>query len=649
VRIVATAEADIAIGNDGAAWVDRIAGGLTSSAFVGTVLAVLAWPIVSILPGIGPDPSWAAGLYMAHGEGLQFGRDFVFTYGPLGFLQAPVLYDEAMWIVAFLFQVTIHVGVAVSLLWAARRFLPLAVAAAACYCLLVIGGLTAAVVLLAFVWCFIALGDDPPRFVIPLVTIGGGILAAVELLAKANYGIAIFAFALLVVFGLPDRRRRVPLFLAIACGSFAVGWVLAGQALAGVPDFVIRAAEVVSGYSAAMGTDIAAVGWERPAAIAVGVLLMASAALAMRDAPWPRRVASLALVAVFWLMTFKQGFVRQGLGNTPEFFVMAAGAGLAVASRLPRAPFRIAPLALTAPLLVLALVVLPTPSLLRSLEPRPHLEFMRQGLDALLRSGKRQQLISEGRRAMRSSYRLDPGILKALQDRPVHIDPWEIGVAWAYRLDWHPLPVIQSYSAYTPQLDRLNAEALSGPQGPMAILRHRNVLAGGSESSIDDRFPGWESPAAMRTMLCHYRVARTTARWQLLERSGDRCGLPRAIGVVHSMTGEPIPIPPPPGPHDLVFARIDGIGVEGLENLRTVLYRARERTVTLGAGRAWKLVPATAGDGLIMRASPGVDYPRPFRLAPDVRAMSLRIEGVNPRPIAVRFFAQAVRPSQGPA
>ena len=645
---MATAEADIAIDSGRFVRLDRVVAALSSTPFLGVVLAALTWPIVSIVPATGPDASWAAGLYMAHAEGLQFGRDFVFTYGPLGFLQVPVLYDEAMWVVAFLFQAAIHVAVAISLLWAARRALPLIVAVAACYCLLVIGGLTAAVVLLAFIWCFVALGDDAPRSAVPLVTIGGGVLAGIELLAKANFGIAILAFTTLAVLALPDRRRRVPLFAGTVLIAFAAGWILTGQDLANLPDFVSSTEQVISGYSASMGTDIAATGWERQAAIAVLGLLLAFTTLVTRGDPLPRRAASFALVAVFWFMGFKQGFVRQGLGNTPEFFVMAAGAGIAIASRLPRAPLRMAALGLTAPLVALALVVLPSPSLVRSLEPEAHVEYMRQGLDALLRPGERRRLISEARRSMRSSYRLDPAILRALRGRTVHVDPWEIGVAWAYNLSWRPLPVIQSYSAYTPQLDRLNAAALSGPQGPAAILRHRDFAPGAVASSIDERFPGWESPAAMRAMLCHYRAVRTTARWQLLERAEDRCEAPRPIAIVRTATGESISIPPPPGPHDIVFARVEGIGVEGAEAMRTLLYRARERTATLGARGTWRLVPSTAGDGLIMRASPPVDYPRPFRLAPDSQTVSLGIEGADARPLTVRFFAQSVRPFRGP-
>lgn len=621
----------------------RLARLLLSSPVLGVALAALSWPIVSILPGTGPDASWAAGLYMAHAEGLQFGRDLVFTYGPLGFLEVPVLYQQTLWVVAFLYQAFVHVALAVSLLWVARRAFPLAPAVAACYVLLVIGRLEGAVVLLAFVWCFVALDEGAPRFAVPLALAGGGVLGTVELLGKANYGLAILAFVALSALGLPGRRRRLPLLAVFVAATLAAGWLAAGQSAADLPAFFSRSAQVISGYSGAMGTDILARGWERWAALAAMVLLVAGAALASRRGVLPRRLASVAMAALFSFLAFKQGFVRQGLGNTPEFFVLMAGAGLAVASRLPRIRFEAIGLALVAPLAALALVAQPSPSLWGSLKPQAHVEYLRQGLDALFDPGERAALTAEARRSMRGAYRLDPAIVRTLGDRPVHVDPWEAGVVWAYGLNWRPLPTMQSYVAYTPQLDRLNAAALSGGGGPAAILRQSPVAAAAAGSgSVDDRYPGWESPAAMRAMLCHYRAVMSDGRWQLLERVADRCGPARAFGVAYSATGRRMAVPPPPSPGEIVFARVSGIGVGGWEALRTALYRARERTATLGRRGSWRLVPATAGDGLILSAPRAVDYPGRFRLAPDVGSVAFQVAGAAPRPLKVEFFAQHV-------
>ncbi|HEX7059150.1 MAG TPA: hypothetical protein VF176_04795 [Solirubrobacterales bacterium] len=628
----------------------RLGATLASTPFLGAVVAILTWPIVWPGPTAGLDASWAAGLYMAHGAGLQFGTEFVFTYGPLGFLQVPVLYDEHLWLLASVYRGFAHVALAISLVWVARRAFPPAVAVLVCYALLVIGYLEGAMVLVAFIWCFVALGNCPPRSVAPLIALGGGLIAAVELLGKLNFGIAIFVLCSLAVLGMPGWRRNVPLFAGTAGISLVGLWLIAGQGLGSVPEFASNALQVLSGYSHAMSVNVSDVDWERPFAVGAMALLLAAALGATLHDPLPRRIASIAIVALFSFFLFKQSFVRQGLGNGSDFFPMMLGAAIAVASRLPasvpRLPPRTPALALTLPLAALTIAALPSPSLWESLKPEHHIDYLRQDLHALLSGSERRRLVADGRQSMQSVYRLDRRSLALLGDRPTDVSPWEIGAAWAYRLNWHPLPVIQGYQAYTPALDQLNADALSGTNAPEAILRQNtNAFARTLGESADRRYPAWDPPATATAMLCHYRATRTTERWQVLERTRNRCGSPRLIRTVRSQTGAQIAIPPPPRPEDVVIARIDGVGVEGWETLRSTLYRARQRTITVDGSRTWRLVPDTAEDGLIMRAPAAVDFPEPFRLAPNAHTVSVQIAGLSPRDIEVQFFAQSAPPT----
>jgi hypothetical protein len=627
---------------------ERIAQALLSTPFLGAAIAVFTWPIYSIRPGIGLDPSWVAGLYMGAADGLQFGKQFVFAYGPLGFLQQPSLYDGGLWMLSFAYQSLIHVALATSLLWVARRAFPLVVALAASYVLLVVGYLEAAVVLLSFSWCVVALDEEGPRFAIPLVVFGGGALAAIELLGKANFGIAVFSFCAVALLGIENRRRNVSAFAAVVATGLGVLWLASGQALANVPDFASNLSQVIGGYSQAMGADLGGFGWVLPCAILTMALLLAAAALAGWRERLPRRLALLALVALFAFFAFKQGFVRQGPDSRAQFFVIMLGGGLALASllpaRLPRLPPRSAAFALVLPLLALTVIALPGASFWRSLEPGDHTSFLREDLHAFLSPGEREQIRADGQEGMRAAYGLDRSTLRLVGHRPVHVDPLEIGVAWAYGLNWHPLPVIQDYQAYTPSLDRLNAEALSGADGPAVILRQDTGAAGSAtgEAAIDDRYPGWSPPAAKLAMLCNFRAVRTTARWQVLDRADDRCGPARSLGSVSAETGEEIAVPLPPRRRDIVFARIHGLAIDGWESLRSLAYRARDRTVTFGGKRSWRLVAATAEDGLIMRAAPAVDFPKPFQLAPDAGEFSVQVEGGGSRQLSVEFFAQRV-------
>jgi hypothetical protein len=589
-----------------------------------------------------------AGLYLAFEHGFDFGTEIVFTYGPLGFLEVPVLQDSGLWMLAFAYQAFIHVAVAVSLLWAARRALPLVVALPLCYVTLVIGPLEGAVSLLAFLWCVAALSPRAPSFVTPLVVFTGASLAAIELLGKANFGIAVLAFCAIAVLGSAEWRRNVPEFAAIFSVGFIALWFGSGQGVSNLPDFASNSIQMISGYSRAMTNEVGEVDWQRSYAIALAALLIVAAALGTRgERPRPR-LATVAIVALFSFFNFKQGFVRQGPGSSSEFFILMLGGALGLAWRLPRQvgrlPSRIPAAALLTPATVLAIVALPLP-FGTVVKPDDHLTALKDQAHAFVSSSEREQIQEEAREALLATYKLGPRILGLIEDHTVHIDPWEIGVIWAYDLDWRPLPLFQDYLAYTPKLDQLNARALSSPDGPERILRQNAKLfiPNIPDSSIDGRYSAWDPPAATLAMLCHYRAVYTTERWQVLDRVPNRCGRERPLRSVEASTDQTVSIPAPPSKRDVVFARIHGAGVEGLEKLRSSLYRARQRTVTLDGYAVWRLVPDTAGDGLIMRAPKAADYPEPFQLAFNARTLSVQVQGAGTRAIEVDFFAMRVR------
>ena len=585
---------------------------------------------------------------MALGNGLQFGAELVFTYGPLGFLEQPALYDSGLWMAAILYRAAIYAALANALLWAARRWLPLLPAAALVYGLLVIGYLEAAAVLLTFVVCAASLADGLPARSKYLVPVGGGILGAVEVLAKLNFGLTIVGLCLIALLGARQRRLTLPLFAGVFLSSLLFAWVLAGQSLANIPAFASNGLEVLSGYSQAMAANVSEVAWQRPYAVGAILLLVGAAAAAAVGRPRPRQLALVALAALFGFAMFKQGFVRQGLGSGSDYFPLMTAAALALCWQLPIRVRRLPPhtpaVLLLAPLAVLTVAALPRPSVREALKPEDHLEFFRQDLRALVSADERQRLRERGMASMTSTYQLDETTLALLRGRKVDVEPWEIGAAWAYDLEWQPLPVLQDYQAYTEGLDSLDVAALTSGDRPTAILRENTAaVSRGADSTVDDRLMAWDPPDAWREILCRYRAVRTTPRWQVLYSIGDRCGKERLLRATKSKTGAVIRVPSSP-PASIVFARVRGLGVEGLETMRTFLYRARERWADLNGARSVRVVPGTLEDGLILRAANGTDFPAPFALAPGARTLSFRLADAQ-RPIEVSFYAQRVMPS----
>ena len=142
-----------------------------------------------------------------------------------------------------------------------------------------------------------------------------------------------------------------------------------------------------------------------------------------------------------------------------------------------------------------------------------------------------------------------------------------------------------------------------------------------------------------------FQAVLGTGRWQVLERVPDRCGPASQISEVRSRYGESIAIPDPPDRRSAVVARIDGLAVAGLESLRTLLYRAEPRYISIEDGPWWRIVPGTASDGLILRVPDDGDLPAPFSgEAP--RFFSVRKgegAGQPDDPVTVRFLAVPIR------
>jgi hypothetical protein len=262
----------------------------------------------------------------------------------------------------------------------------------------------------------------------------------------------------------------------------------------------------------------------------------------------------------------------------------------------------------------------------------------------LFSPGRRADLIAAGRAGMKATYRLDPRTRSALRGRTVAIEPWEAGVAWAYEFDWNPLPVFQNYSAYTAGLDRLNAEAVEDPEGPERILRENplQVFPEFPTQDLDGRFSGWDPPEQQRAVLCDFAPLHTTERWQVLGRVPDRCGEPRPAGSVEAGEGEAVAVPAPRR-SEAVFVRIHGAGVGGLERIATALFHARVRHLIVNGDSSYRLIPETAGDGLLLRGNGPWAAPGPFSPVPQARTIAVTGAGGDLR---FEFFRLQVKESK---
>ena len=528
----------------------------------------------------------------------------------------------------------LRAALAASLLWAARRSFGWPAAAAVALAVAAIVPPTVGSVALALtaLWCLIALQRDAPAWTARLVVYGGGGLAAVEAMIKLNVGLTVGVLVVICVLGLPgSASRNLGRLAASFAASFAALWLAAGQGLANLDDYLRTSIEIISGYQRSMQLEGGAVGWDWAAAIAV---VGATAAVVIRVGAPAGRAARIAIPALLAVLTFslvKYGFVRHDAGHVGVVFGVLAAVWLAPRWSPP------ARTGLVGGLLAIALVyaIASDQSLRSTFAPRTAVDQLR----TLLIPGERREARDSSRAALSAYYALDPRIIARVGEQPVDARPWEIGLLWAYGLDWRPLPVIQDYSAYTPDLDRLNADALAAMDGPRFVIRHLGYDAS-PLVGIDGRLTSFDAPLEQRALLCDFRATVTTDAYQLLERAPDRCGPERPLGTVDAAYGEPVEIPAA-GPREAVFARVSGAGGEGIERLRTFAYREALRTVTLDRTRT-RLQTATASDGILLSAPRGADFPAPFGLALDPRTIAIDSEGgfgTSSGPLRYEFVA----------
>jgi hypothetical protein len=243
--------------------------------------------------------------------------------------------------------------------------------------------------------------------------------------------------------------------------------------------------------------------------------------------------------------------------------------------------------------------------------------------------------IAQGRSAVAASLAVPEPLLAAMRGRPTHAEPVDISAVWASGLPWHPLPVFQSYSAYTPSLDRRNAGEFAAADGPQRVLRRVNA-------AIDGRNAAWESPAAMRALLCHFRhLAGGDGAWEVLGRVANRCGAAVPLVTVKAQLGQAVPIPTA-APGAAVYVIVDGLQVRGLERLRELAYRSVTRTAVLDGQRPYRVLPETVQDGLLLRVPAAADSPGAFAFDQHASSIEFQRGSGGHGQLTLRFMAMPI-------
>jgi hypothetical protein len=601
---------------------------------VAALVALASWPETStLLPGTDLDGAWLTALPQALHDGLDYGPDIVFTYGPLGFLDHLLLVYPWPARLAFAWTAVTQIALAAALIWALAHALRSRLLAVLLAVVLASALHNVGVVVVAFIAGVALVAGRPQGRAAQALALGLGTLVGIELLVKLNTGVSIAALGLVAVAAAPSPRRAVVApFAAGAVAALAIAWLATGQSPGAIVDYLRGSYGIISGYSETMYFEQPGREWEF---WVVAVLAGAGLLVAWRAGemlPPRSRYGLVALWAVLAFTSFKAGFVRHDRGHATIYFAAVLGGIVAFGW----APHRRQTAWLLGAVFAIALIGAGGTPLQRWFTPRERTRSFTDEARVLMDGSRTNAGIADGRLKRRNAEQWDGRFLSAIGRRTVHIEPWDAGLVWSQGLRWRPLPVFQNYSAYTTDLDERNAAVARSRSGPDVIMREQAPVA-------DGRNPAFEAPAATRAILCNFRTAQGPfGRWLMLERSAPRCGSERPLRTVVAKLGAATPVPAAPDAASVVMVRIEGIGVSGLETLRSALYRALPREIELDGGRKNRLIPGTAADGLMLRVPRRADYPPPFSLNQGANTIALT-KGDHRGDVRLRFTAMSIR------
>lgn len=471
--------------------------------YIVLIVLIVDWRIICL----GLDASYYFAINYFANHHIIFGRDVIWTYGPLGFLTRPMDIGHNL-AAGFLFQVSLWIIFAGLIVYGTLK--GLFSVPRLCLFIFFFSISKAIGISIDYFICFLfflllsfSLEEERWRFFYAIALFLAALLWFIKFDAAFLASSAVFSFILVKAF--IDRKKALNaavLAVFFVPLLFLVSYLLYNPSLSGLLLYVRGIYEFSCGYS------VASVSGSR---IDFDILLffigtyVSFLYLLFKSRQTSFLILLFSILPLF--IVFKRGFIRQDTHIFTFFsfsFYILALTFLFTDVRKLKDRIAIPVLSSLAVFFFLYNAVYPT-YLIRSTPYNLSGAFMTLG-DPHLR--ERAKIWSQG--CLRDS-RLPQDFLNKVGTHSIGIFPWEASFAAANRLNYRPFPVFQTYAAYTSYLDRLNARYLEDQNtAPEFILME--WLA------IDNRHPLIDVPAMWLSMYKWYGVESSNSRLLLLKR-----------------------------------------------------------------------------------------------------------------------------------
>lgn len=497
----------------------------------GTVLVTFI-PLTPEMPIAGLDPSWKFALNQAVAQGLAFGKQLVFTFGPYAAVQTESYHPatDFRMLGGSIYLALCYLGY----LWLAR---PVTAYGLVLHGAVLVGLMYSRDAL--FLSLPLLLGIALFRLLFPVRSwlqrpVGMGVLVILLMplgflpLIKGSLGVlcvALWGWCSVALFAQGFRHLAVVAWVSpiLSCVLF---WGLAGQAVEDLPSYLLSMLPIISGYSEAMAEN--GDSYELLWYSASSLCILGSIVLLPIDKS--AKIFLGGVYGLFLFVVFKAGFVRH-TGHA-----VTAGTALLLATSL-------LPWVMTGRRWFLPLCM--------SAATWGYIDHNDADIDSaqwlnnaqatyrFAWKGMQQRLVDE--KALPREF---AATMRQLQNRagfPVlqgssDIYSYEQTLLLASGNTWSPRPIFQSYSVYTPSLADVNATHLLSAQAADNIFFR--------VEAIDKRFPALEDGASWRVLLHQYHPVSLVNDYLILQKNPSRSPLlPSAQKTALHHLGEWVNLP----------------------------------------------------------------------------------------------------------
>lgn len=466
--------------------------------------------------GSGLDQAWATVLAWAHANHLQWGKDLVFTFGPLGFLyptaslylQTATLYLTCQVLLGGLAAAIFALSLNELSRW---TFWALWISIAASMCVLAGDVLWMLLLGYALIATHLRLEREDSSSPFLLLSTTTVYCSALWLIKESMLPlVAIWLLGTVLLLVLKKHRRSALYVISLFIAASSLLWFACAQTPLGIISYIGRSLLIIADYGSSMGfmplwwIDIAGV------AILCGCMLAGLVTCWYSRKNLSRIIVLLSLGMILFL-AWRAGYTRADM-HVMIFYAVVIG----LIPLLPALNNRISAIFLLtvtvlwgASFTLLAGVATSgnpagLPSMLAL--PYQHTASVVATLADLPRFLARRKAEAA---QLQQEFAL-PRIRNAVGGSTIDMLGTAQGLIFLNKLAYAPRPVFQGYSAYNPALAKINLAQLQARPSPAFMLV--------GNSSIDGRLWSMEDPLVFRELLFNFKPALLEADYLLLER-----------------------------------------------------------------------------------------------------------------------------------